>query len=210
MSAALPVWLVSHRRLLGAAWAVLLTLCGCVIPPVEGVRVEAAEVVSQAPSPISPGRWAPGPWVELRLSTEDDLSRFRRVHGANVWDQVSLCREGRFDERLRLDGSGISDAARRGQIALSEEGINVSPDAGGRYTYFSYLALLTPGRSLRHIEGYALTAGHDLRRQADDLCLRFGGGTMLGPRHRSDTILIPYPLIAAALARAWPPHAALP
>ena len=102
-------------------------------------------MVPQAPDPLRRGAWAPGPWIEVRLSTEDDLSRFRRVHATDVWGRVSLCTEGRFDERRRLKGGLLSGAARRGETDLSQTGINSSPDAQGRYTYFVYLAIWTPG-----------------------------------------------------------------
>ena len=212
MSASVPGWRVPlYHRVPALAWAVLLVLGACTASPVQGVRVEAADVVSQAPSPIARDRQVPGRWIEVRLNTGDDLGRFRRDNAmGGIWSQTSLCTEGRFDPRRRLANGGVSDAARRGEAALND-GLNSLPDSKGRYTYFLYLRTRTLAWQPSAADDDDRYVAHDLSWQPDSVCLRFGGGSFLyGGRHRSDTILIPYPLIAAALARAGLPHAAVP
>jgi hypothetical protein len=191
------------RRSLYFVLPLLLASCGA--PAVRGVRVEAAEVVPDLPPPIGPTRRSP--WVQVRISTEQDLGAYGRDNSATLGQKVSLCTRGEVDLRRQVGSSSTIglDNARASQGEQS-----TGPDSHGRYTNFLYLALDTPARQFRGTSEAERLIDHDLRRQSDDLCFLFYGGANYIFPHRSETFTIPYPLIAAALARAGLPHAAVP
>lgn len=196
--------LPGSRCLVGLALAVACTMLGgCMIAPIRDLRIEGAEVVPDAPSFFRQDGRVPGPWIVLRLRARDDPERYVRDHGVTAWSEMSLCTEGRFDSRRLLtdiwpDMPGYAPPVPR---ASGQE------SAGGAYAGLLYLKVRTRGWRPHASSDDRLYVDHDMREREGDVCLRLGGGNMTGRSHRTDTVVIPYALIAAALARAGLPHA---
>jgi hypothetical protein len=90
-----------------------------------------------------------------------------------------------------------------GQVERGTYG-TVPAERPGRISHF-YLFVVTqapcPGGSVQPAEpGWA--DGHDLRRDSGDICFRVLTGAKPFPNSWSDTVVIPYPAIRAALGRA--------
>lgn len=106
---------------------------------------------------------------------------------------------------------------RDGQMRLSDfDDHNPTPaplaDVDGRFRY-SFRVVIRNDLWFRDpapLEFRNVFVLHDLTRDAMDLCVRDRGSAMFVGRFSSPTVIMPYPMIADALARAGQPHALRP
>lgn len=204
-------WLRISVLLVGALLLSACTLMYLVTggPNLHDIRLESLEVVD-----VRDRReyWHDREEAKSRIvlmvtfSSPDSLVEFHRLFGYTIGAEGSLCADSDQVSRNQLialgpyvyDGAARVDSYERRQMNLREQ-----KDEGGRHQYHFFLELRTraePADSRPTPDGYFVE--HDLRRDPHDLCFHLRGGSMAGHRHRSSTVVIPYPAIRAALDRA--------
>lgn len=138
------------------------------------------------------------------FSTSRELASFSRQYEYTVFEAVSVCDDGRFDEARQVAPTRhvYDDLGDGNQRSRNSPVQTQGPD--GRFTYWLFLDLATRARPEgSHIDPSGFFIDHDLRRDRDDLCFVLRGGAMWGLGwHRSKTVVIPYAAIRAALDRA--------
>ena len=206
---------ILHRCAMGLTMLLLLAGCSNAFygllgaPAVRGVRVEAVELAPSPPQGTARAGAEADPLIRVRLTTPDDLSIYGQQYSSTLWISASLCTEGRLDRRRQLFQRGLFDADGARIWASQGNDPHQRPDGEGRYAYWLQVALRSRAGPIYPPRDDDLYVDHDLRQRADDVCFQFHGGSLLSG-HRSESFVIPYPLIAEALARAGLPYAALP
>jgi hypothetical protein len=185
-------------------------------PTLRDVRVERTEVLWEQPAETKFfGERAEMPWLKVHLTTERDLSIYGRVYRSTVNLLARRCGDVPLGPQRMIGTSGpwTEGGASIGYALADEPELRHDPNAEGRYPYVIYLSVRTRGTTERvdHSPRDMRWVEHDLRRDADDICFHIQGAPLRwGTPHRSGPFTIPYPLIAATLARAGLPHAAVP
>lgn len=186
-----------------------LALGGCQViffpfapPDIPEIRLEQAHFTSR-----------PRSQVRVVFSTSSNVGDYGRRYGALTGFDASHCRDGHLDPS-RLVSTGLL-RTRDGEQELGVEYPVPTPappsDADGRFRYsFSIVArndfrFAHPPMEIVD----RVFVPHDLTRDAMDLCVRVSGGSMID-RFTSPTVVLPYTMIADALARAGQPQAGRP
>lgn len=174
-------------------------------PSLRDARVESLEAVEEfALMPNGLRRFPP--LILVTFSTDRDLATYRQVYAVSLYLDAALCRSDDEPDPARLvSHSEVLTAAGNAVDSYLTTAMANPARQDGRYSYRFYLdarsqpAQFPPER---------IRVAHDFRRDNDDICFAFSGGSILALSHRSPGFRIPYALIADALARAGMPHAA--
>ena len=128
------------------------------------------------------------------MITEKGLRGFAGRYSYNVWSEVSYCRDGEFDpSRPLLNDPYIFDASGE---ASEYGGGTGEPDSGGSgpFLYRVYVSVKSFPLAGQDVFEY------DLRKRESDVCVRIGGGNMLGGSFLSDVVIV----LAAEIGEALP------
>ncbi len=194
--------------LIAGGWRMALALVGG--PHLRDLRLKGVEVAWAYADATSVSNAPPTRVIEVTFTAGRDLSIYGRLYQSNLVAIVGLCRDGTVDMVRRLGSREVRtpDGRYASHGVAADSGKPHAPDASGRYPYRLGLYFRTEPHPDPAVAS-GLVA-HDHRLQAGDVCFRLSGGPTIGRGFESDTVVIPYALIAAALARAGLPHAAPP
>jgi hypothetical protein len=195
-------------------WAVLFLLAGCA-SDISDMRLESVRPVPEMRLPTGgPAHDSRSDGLVAEFSSKRDLRRQvahfatsffvfvercegRTLIGDPVWGAERIGHEGFFDELGELREAG------RGSVA-DPRGVETASGVPRNGRFFFKLAIPSQTFARRQpidSAGYVVRSViyHDLRRNSDDLCVFARGWNYVQGVWRSNTVVIPYADIRAAL-----------
>lgn len=209
------------RILLRKLFIGAFVLVGACAPHINDVRLESVRPVAgtQIPTRTPEHDEQRFGGIVVEFSSESDLRRqvarfgtsffavvercMGRTHIDDLWDPDARIGTGDF-----FDEFGVLSDAGRGSPANPERPSPVSGEPrDGRFFFRLPIHLETYAQQQPIVAGRVVRSViyHDLRRDMEDLCVFARGWTYLAGVWRSNTVVIPYSSIRAALDRSPTP-----
>jgi hypothetical protein len=181
------IWL-AH---VGAIFCFLVYACAIVPPGMNDVVLTEARVIAVAlvPESRNPPRGR-GPWLKLTLSSERNLVAMARNSELNTYPMVVDCADrdlgfyaqGPFRRGLHTANYADDDDPRYEGLRREETAV---------HDYQVYVAMR--GRLRSESDFNRPMPAYDLSRDRRTLCIRLGGGNMLGGFFRSNEVRLAVP-----------------
>lgn len=182
------------------------------VPPVRDFRLVGVErVTRESFRPCDMDDWdcLPGlhydEYLRIRVASDRNLMDFAATHELNIWKDVWSCDQtpdryaaGQFiAPGPHVDEVSIPYPSDKG-VAEFYKGIGKAP--GARLDYDVYVVPRQTQPSNAHEAGKEVAPPYDIT-DGRDLCLRIGGGNMLGGHFVGNTVRVRSADIRAAMAR---------
>jgi hypothetical protein len=194
---------LKHRiRPIGmAALACLLAGCVLFVPAIDEIRLVDVQSVEAGALDLHDGRedqWpkrpAKGVIGKIIVVTKSDLHDMAERYELNIWRELTICDSGAtVDSRVSVyyEGVRVEYGRKDAEIQKLYRARAAAHAGNDPYTYEIYFQ---PRSNFKVTKG----PGHpwhydpyDFIREPRDLCLRIGGGNMLGGNFVSNTVVIP-------------------
>ncbi len=192
-----------------AATSMPLTGCAIFIPDVHDLRLLDVRPVEQGAANIEawgePAHDRPVNYVigRIDLVTQSDVVGIVDASGLTFWTELTICETGAtvpaygvFYKGVELFDVGINEEIRARYLERAGQHNPAEP--------FTYQVYFDPRSTRSQVKAPGLGQPDlyepfDFTREPRDLCLRIGGGNMMGGYFKSNTIVVP----KAALKNAF-------
>jgi hypothetical protein len=187
----------------------LLTGCALFIPDVQDLRLVDVQPVEHGTADVKllgePAHDPPPNYVIARIDivTQSNLAAFADASELTLWAELKICQAGATVHNYGISYADVElfDVAFNKETRLRYLDHAAEHKPAVPYIYQAYFDPRSARSQAKAPElGQPdLYEPYDFAREPRDLCLRIGGGNMLGGHFESNTVVVP----SAALKRAF-------